>query len=214
MKRYLGFFMVFLFAASLLSAAEEPWKLVKDADGIKVYSRPVPGTGYKEFRGVGDVKANLEVISKVFEDIPSFPQWFGFCLESKQLKHDTPDTWQVYIVIHTPGPVSNRDVVADVVRDKKPDRISLVLNAVKQDLMPSGGKYVRMTEMSGTIIMTRTGEDTTNLVYTMKPNPAGYIPGWISNIVQKDQPFKTIQGMREMVKKDIYYEQAGIPRKK
>jgi hypothetical protein len=217
MKKCACMLMAILFLAASACLAEEPWVLVKDSDSIKVYSRPVPGAGFKEFKGIGDVKAPLEVVSKVFEDIPSFPSWFGFCLESKQLKHDTVDTWQVYIVIKVPGGgifVSDRDVVTDVVRERKPGKITLTLNAVKDDPYPNKGKYVRMTEMTGVIVMTGVDETTTNIVYTMKPNPAGHIPGWISNIVQKDQPYLTIKGMREMVKKDTYYLQAGIPRKK
>jgi len=214
MTNYIGRLLIFIFLVSSPVLAEEPWTLQKDVDGIKVYSRPVPNAGYREFKGIGDVKAPLEVVSKVYEDIPSYPTWYGFCKETKVLRHDTPDTWQVYIVIKTPGPVKDRDVIANVSRVRKPDRIDITLNSVKEDLLPNNGRYVRMTEMSGTIILTKTGEDTTNVVYSMKPNPAGYIPGWISNIVQKDQPYLTIKGLREMVTKDTYYEQAGIPRKK
>jgi hypothetical protein len=214
MTKHIGRLLIFIFLVSSPLFAEDPWSLKKDADGIKVWSRPVPGAGYSEFKGIGDVKAPLEVVNKVYEDIPSYPQWYGFCKETKVLRHDTPDTWQVYIVIKTPGPVKDRDVIANVSRVKKPDRIDITLTSVKEDLYPNNGKYVRMTEMTGTITMTKAGEDTTNVVCSMKPNPAGYIPGWISNVIQKDQPFLTIKGLREMVNKDTYYEQAGIHRKK
>lgn len=211
--RWLPALLLFLLC-TLPLCAEEPWALVKDAEGIQVYSRPVPGTPYKEFRGVGDVKAPIEVISRVFEDIPNFPRWFGFCLEARQLRHDTGDTWRVYIVIKTPGPVADRDVVADVVRERKPGRMTLALSAVKDDLLPNRGRYVRMTELTGSVVMTARGDGLTGIVYTMRPDPAGYIPSWISNIVQKDQPFLTIKGMREMVLKDAYAEPGGMARKK
>lgn len=213
MTKCLSAALMILLLASTALQADEPWSQVKDAEGIKVFSRPVPGAGYSEFRGTGDVQAPLEVVSRVYEDIPSYPAWYGFCKEARVLRHDTADTWQVYIVIKTPGPVKDRDVILDVTRVRKPDRITITLNSVKDDLVPNGGKYVRMTEMSGSIILARTGDNGTSVIYTAKPNPAGFIPGWISNIVQKDQPFLTIKGLRDMVRKDIYYEQAGVTRK-
>lgn len=209
MKRHWVPALVLFLLGALPLCASEPWTLVKDAEGIQVSSRPVPGASYREFKGVGDVRAPLEVVSRVFEDIPNFPRWFGFCLEARQLRHDTADTWQVYIVIKTPGPVADRDVVADVVRERKPGRITLTLNAVKEDLVPNGGRYVRMTELTGSVVMTAKGDGLTGMVYTVKPDPAGYIPSWISNIVQKDQPFLTIRGMREMVLTDVYSGQGG-----
>jgi hypothetical protein len=52
------------------------------------------------------------------------------------------------------------------------------------------------------------------VVYIAKADPAGYIPAFVSNILQKDQPFLTLKGLRGMVKKDEYYERAGFARKK
>jgi hypothetical protein len=51
------------------------------------------------------------------------------------------------------------------------------------------------------------------VIYTVKADPAGYIPAFISNVMQKDQPFLTLKGLREMVKKDEYYRKAGLTRK-
>ncbi|HPC47157.1 MAG TPA: hypothetical protein PLW83_03865, partial [Deltaproteobacteria bacterium] len=70
-----------------------------------------------------------------------------------------------------------------------------------------------MTDMNGSCILTRVDEETTSVVYTVKADPAGYIPSFISNMIQKEQPYLTLKGLREMVKKEKYRQKAGLEKK-
>ncbi|HPJ06956.1 MAG TPA: START domain-containing protein [Deltaproteobacteria bacterium] len=205
--------MVLVFAAGV--NAEEPWKLAKDSENIKVYTREVPGSDANEFKGVADVDAPLEVIIEVFKDIPSFPQWYGFCREIKLLKQDSENHRIIYFVLETTGPVKDRDMVIDTrdSKDLQAGKALILMNAFKEDYVPRTSTYVRMTDMTGSCILNRVDPDTTSVIYTVKADPAGYIPSFISNMLQKEQPFLTLKGLREMVKKDIYWEKAGIARK-
>jgi len=195
--------------------AEEPWKLAKHSENIKVYTREVPGSDANEFKGVADVDAPLEVILEVFKDIPSFPQWYGFCKEIKLLKQNTENHRIIYFVLETTGPVKDRDMVIDTrdSKDLQAGKALITMAAFKEDYVPRVSKYVRMTDMAGSAVLNRVDQDTTAVVYTVKADPAGYIPSFISNMLQKEQPFLTLKGLREMVKKDVYWEKAGIEKK-
>lgn len=195
--------------------AEEGWNLAKDADGIKVYTRPVPGSASNEFKGVADIDAPLEVVVEIFKDIPSYTQWYGFCKEIKLLKQDTENHRVIYFVLKTMGPVKDRDFIVDTMEnyDRQVGKDIVALNAVKEDLVPRKSKYVRMTDVSGSYVMTRIDPNRTHVVYTVKADPAGYIPAFVSNVMQKDQPYLTLKGLREMTRKDDYYQKAGMVRK-
>jgi hypothetical protein len=117
MKKYLWSIMFFLFVFAGVLHAEEQWKLAKDADGIKVYTRPVPGSAANEFKGIADIDAPLEVIIEIFKDIPSYPQWYGLCKEIKLLKHDSENHRVIYFVLKTTGPVKDRDFILDTVEN-------------------------------------------------------------------------------------------------
>jgi hypothetical protein len=203
------------FFAGILHA-EEPWTLAKEAEGIKVFTRSVPGSAANEFKGIAEIDAPIEVIVEVFKDIPSFTQWYGFCKEIKLLKHDTENHRVMYFVLKTMGPVKDRDLVMEAFDkfDKQAGKNTIAIKALKEELVPIQDKYVRMTDLNATYSMDRIDQDKTHVVYTVKADPAGYIPAFISNIIQKDQPFLTLKGLREMVKKDVYYQKAGIVRKK
>ena len=216
MKRFVLMVFVFFVLSAMGIHAEEPWKLAKDAEGIKVFTRSVPGSAADEFKGIAEIDAPIEVIVEVFKDIPSFTQWYGFCKEIKLLKHDSENHRVMYFVLKTMGPVKDRDLVMEAFDkfDKQSGKNTITINALKEELVPIQDKYVRMTDLNATYSMNRIDQDRTHVVYTVKADPAGYIPAFISNIIQKDQPFLTLKGLREMVKKDVYYQKAGIVRKK
>ncbi len=216
MKRFVLMVFVFFVLSAMGLHAEEPWKLAKDAEGIKVFTRSVPGSAANEFKGIAEIDAPIEVIVEVFKDIPSFTQWYGFCKEIKLLIHDPENHRVMYFVLKTMGPVKDRDIVMEAFDkfDKQSGKYAIAINAFKEQLVPIQDKYVRMTDLNATYSMNRIDQDRTHVVYIVKADPAGYIPAFISNIIQKDQPFLTLKGLREMVKKDVYYQKAGIVRKK
>jgi hypothetical protein len=216
MNRTVWMVMVIIVVFAAGASAQGPWKPAKDADNIRVYTRSVPGSDANEFKGVADVDAPLEVILEVFKDIPSFPQWYGFCKEIRLLKQEGEDRRIVYFVLETMGPVKDRDMVIDArdTKDLQAGRALISMSAFKEDYVPRVGTYVRMTDMTGSAALVRVDADTTNVVYTVKADPAGYIPSFISNMLQKEQPYLTLKGLREMVKKDMYWERAGMARKK
>jgi hypothetical protein len=210
--KYLLICIVLFFSSIMVLHADEPWKLAKEGEGIKVYTRPVPGSAANEFKGITDIDAPVEVIREVFKDIPSFTQWYGFCKEIKLLKQDYENHRVIYFVLKTMGPVKDRDFVMETYDtfDKASGKFTVSITALKGELVPKQDKYVRMTDMTASYLITRTDKDKSHIIYTVKADPAGYIPAFISNMLQKDQPYLTLKGLREMVKKDEYYQKAGI----
>lgn len=215
MKRHILSVCAIVLALTAGVGAEEPWKLAKDADDIRVYTREVPGSDANEFKGVADVDAPLEVILEVFKDIPSFPRWYGFCKEIRLLKQDSENHRIIYFVLETTGPVKDRDMVIDTrdSKDLQAGRALITMTAFKEDYVPRTSAYVRMTDMTGSAVLTRVDQDTTHVVYTVRADPAGYIPSFISNMLQKEQPYLTLKGLRGMVRKDVYWDRAGIAKK-
>ncbi len=218
MYRYGSLILLCLFfTVQGLSAGplEEGWKNAKQGEGISVYTRPIPGTDFKEFMGVTDVDAPMEVLLELFRDTPSFPQWFGFCRDIRLLKDVSGSHKLIYFILATPWPVKDRDIVIDVRFDVHKDegKATITMNALKNELVPVQSKYVRMTHLIGKCTLTRKDADTTHVVYMVNSDPGGNIPVSVNNMLAKDQPFLTLKGMKEMGKKDVYYEKAGLKKK-
>lgn len=211
------FFLVFAGLCILIPSAfagplEEGWTQAKQDEGITVYTRPVQGSKYKEFMGITDVNAPMEVVEQVYRDYRSFPEWYPMCSEIRLVRDFNKDHKIIYLVIDMPVPVKDRDVVVDAVFEvnKEPGKTFILMNALKDPMIPIQGRYVRMTHLIGKYTLTRVNNKTTHVVYRVDSDPAGYIPAWITNALAKDQPFDTLKGLKEMVKKDVYYEKAGM----
>lgn len=217
MKRPCWLLLFVFFLIPMAAFTQDPgdgWKLAKHGDGIQVYTRPAKDSDNDEFLGVTDVEAPIKVILEVFKDIPSFPQWFGFCRDIKLYESISETHEIIYFILATPWPVKDRDMLIDVafdIREGEGETI-ISMNAIKDELIPIQDEYVRMTKLIGNATLTRIDENTTHVTYTVNSDPAGYIPAAISNMLSKNQPYDTLKGLKMMVKNDKYHELAGIPK--
>jgi len=218
MIRYVFAVMLGVLFCSLPALGAPPgqgWELAKQGEGIEVYTRPVEGMDAKEFLGVADVDAPVDVVLEVFRDVPSFPGWYGFCRDIQVVRDFSDRHKIVYFVLATQWPTKDRDMVIDVMIEEGGDKEKYVLSmkALKEELVPRSRKYVRMTHIIGRYSLAEIDTDRTHVTYTVQSDPAGYIPAALSNMLAKDQPYLTLKGLREMVKEDVYYERAGLKRR-
>jgi hypothetical protein len=197
---------------------EEGWKKVKETDGIQVFTRSGKGSPMDAFMGVGDISAPLEVVKEVWLDFPSYPQWFGSCKEYRVIKTISAEHhhYMVYYIVASPSwaaGVSDRDAVIEVSTEDlrvKEGRVVINLKAVKEPLVLLNSRYIRITDLTGRITLTKVNEKTTRIVYTMLYDPGGRLPPRVVQFSAVTRPFDTLSGLRLMVKKDLYYQKAGL----
>jgi len=68
------------------SADDAGWKLVKERDAVKVYTRDVPGSAIDEFKGVGIVDARLEVLAAILRDVKAAEDWMADTVHAEKIK--------------------------------------------------------------------------------------------------------------------------------
>jgi hypothetical protein len=210
--------MVMTAVMSWAGPTEEGWKKVRDRDGIQVYTRPVKGSLLDEFLGVADIPAPLEVVQEVWLDFPSYPQWFGSCREYRLIKtvSAAPPHYLVYYVAASPSwaaGVSDRDAVLEITAEDlrtKERKVVIHLKAVKEPIIPLNPNYVRITQLSGRIILTGINEKATRVAYQMHYDPGGKLPYRVVQSTIVNRPVETITGLRRMVKKEAYQRRVGL----
>jgi hypothetical protein len=204
-------FIIILAACNLY--AEEQWTLVNDSDGIKTYTMTIPGSNLISYKAVTDMDAPVEVILEVIKDCPSYPKWYWQCKECRLIKSDqSKHQWAIYFVSDTPWPVTNRDMVLFNIQqdDPKTGNVIIMINSAKDDIVPRKKEYVRVTDCTGGWNLTKIGKNKTSIQFAIKVDPAGSVPLALANRTAKDTPFKTLQGMRQMLKTDTYFKKAGV----
>lgn len=178
------------------SYASEAWTLDKEADGIRVYTRAVTGSGIKQFKGTGDVDAPVERILEVLRDTPNFAKWFPNTRESKRLATEANAHYQ-YSVMETPWPTADRDYVlrTETVRDPETGSVLIRLVAAP-DFHPEQPGRVRVRIAQGRWMLDPISPDRTRVTFIMHLDPGGGIPQWMINARVVATPFEALTNLR------------------
>ena len=181
------------------SPAEESWRLDRSADGIEVYTRPVEGSGVKEFKGVSEYPAAPDTILAVLRDSDRFKTWFPNTPESKLLER-TGDVSYQYSVMDAPWPVSDRDNVlrSQTTRDAATGAIRIDVVA-EPDRVPEREGRVRVQRAKGQWRLEPTGEERTRVTFQMHLEPGGGVPAWLINARVVETPFEALANLRAKV---------------
>lgn len=187
-------------------AQENGWTLKKNRKGIQVYTRDVPGSGFKEFRATVEVEATMAGVLKLMEDIRSYPRWFPKLKESRLLKKISSTEMILYHWMKVPFPADDRDSVFKVTarRDVKTKTVTLGLTSLP-DYLPEIKGIIRVKKISGSWTFIPNKErKTVTVIYQMHSDPGGELTPLLANAAVVKRPFTVLKNMREMLKKPEY----------
>jgi hypothetical protein len=197
----------------LSASAEEiegGWKKVNESEGIVGYTRPSAETSVDEVMAIGIVKAPVPVIEALLRDASAQPEYMFMCSEAYTLQlpglQTTDDIKFVYNKTDMPWPVNDRYAVfrANHMIDASTGAIRVAVQNISVDFDEKDENAVRMPITIGQCIATPMGENETEVLYQVLADPGGNLPSWLINMLSKNLGVKTIEGIREMVKKDKY----------
>lgn len=177
-------------------AAEAAWSLARERDGITVHTRPVEGSGIREFRGTALVAAPLDSIRALLRDADRFKDWFPNTSESRLLERQGDVSYQ-YSVLDTPWPVSDRDNVfrAETTIDPGTGTVSIRISAAP-DHHPEQPGRVRVRRARGEWRLEPASPDATRVIFTMHLEPGGGVPEWMVDTQVVETPFDALSNMR------------------
>lgn len=210
MRRYVALLLLALFAAESLAAEKEEtkWNLVKDKQGIKVYTRKVKGIDFKAFRGVTTVETSLASLVALVTDVKAAPTWLANCTRCELLQQINARETLTCAFSKSPAwPVKHRDMVTHNVwvRDDDTSMITLRQTA-KPDHIPAKKNVVRIKRLECLWQFTPKPDGIVEIVYQSVSDPGGSIPQWLVNSSVVSQPYQTLQKIRKVIKQDKYQQ--------
>ena len=197
----LALFALLLCHPASASSATEDWKLDKQENGIDVYTRPVPDSGIKEFRGIANVDVSVDAIVALLRDSDRFKTWFPNTPESKLIEREGDVSYQ-YSVMGTPWPMDDRDNVLRSVltRDEETGVVDIVVTAAPDYYPTQKGRH-RVRKADGTRHLEPIGPEKTRVTFTMHLEPGGGIPQWMINTRIVATPFEALTNLRTVTRK-------------
>lgn len=190
--------LLFLFC-SVHTYAQSEWKLAKNSDGIKVYTRTVEGSPIKEFKAKVTIKARAVEIAQIVVDVADYPEWYPDVMGAKVIERVSKYEILAYYRVDLPWPATDRDAVVSFLLDMDESKKNIkVTSKAKDGVKEEFAGVIRLKEATGYWTF-KEHDGVTDVVYQMQADPGGSLPTWIINMFIEDGPHKTMKALRERV---------------
>ncbi|MEO5569701.1 MAG: START domain-containing protein [Bacteroidia bacterium] len=186
------------------------WVLRKNQDDIRVYTRSISTSDFKELKCTTRVKSSMSAIVKLLIDVDHFKGWIYKCTEATLIKKVSAREVISYQLFDAPWPVDDRDVVANcyVTQDEK-TKIVVVRSVVANVLIPEKKGIVRIKNFRTTYTLTPKGNGWIEIDYELGTEPGGSVPAWLANMVMVNGPFTSQQAMSALLQTS-YFKSAKL----
>lgn len=180
------------------------WKLRRDSEGVKVFTRNVAGSPFEEFKATVTIfNTTVTGVLDILMDVKNYPTRFPNCGSAKVLVQKSKYSDIHYLTIEAPWPVTDRDAIYEATTsfsdDGKHARIQLV---PRGDYTKEEKNFIRVHNGSGFWDVKEIAPNTVEVVYQFHADPAGEIPAWIANSVIVINPLKTLESLRNLAERN------------
>jgi len=202
-----------VFSSTAIAAPpDDSWRLLREEAQVTVYANEVTGSKFEEWFAQTIVDAPLAALVALIMDGDSHAQWINTVNESRRV--EAVSTTQIYNYTYSgaPWPVADRDavVLSRVEQDSKSLIVTIRSHAVPDRLPPrEGAVRVPYVNSSWTLVPLKTGG--VEVSYRVHNDPGGELPSWLINSMAADQPYYTLENLRNFFKRKNRYQDAVLP---
>jgi hypothetical protein len=195
----------------IMNSDKYQWKLEDTEDGCQIYTSKVAGKAFIAAKATCVIPARLEVIGMVLRDIANYPEWMHNCKETKVLKvvDEQNDVFILWYRNHVPI-LTDRDMVLKTERimGKGWGYIKTILTTELPYDADQG--YVRMRSFVSEHLLEWIDGDRekTKMTFFFDADPGKGVPVGITNGILEDTPYKSLIGIKKMIKMQKYIDSA------
>jgi hypothetical protein len=186
------------------------WHLIKNDKHrqIKTYAKLEDKQKIRSFKVEGQLKAKAETLLRVLLDFSNYNNWYWEVQESRLLKQVSATEYYLYLVHRAPYGLPNRDVILHAVIEPQSKSQNYVLLTVKAvpDFLPLQPKLIRMPAENMTIKFTPVSNNLIQIDAEGFINPAGNVPAWDANLIQRNAPYAVTLGLQRMALQEKYVQ--------
>lgn len=203
-RRYL-ILVLLLFFAGIRARAQSEWKFVTEKDGIKVYSKSVPGSKIKALKVECVLYSTASALVTLLLDVPAAVEWVSHTKSCVLLRQVSSAELYYYSEVSLPWPLENRDFVAHVKVSQDPVSKEVFVNA---PAIPGwiGNKkgIVRVNHSLGLWTISPVDKNRIKVSYSLQVDPGGVIPAWAVNALSSQGPIDSFIKMKEKLQLPVY----------
>lgn len=206
MKKHLCVLLILLLSISVnISWGQSSWELAKNKNGIKVYTRNISGSNFKEFKGEMTVNTTMSALIALIDDIDNYTNWVHNCIKAERLETVSRTEGVNYTAVTAPWPVSDRDLIIryQMAQNRRTHEVRIQMTGI-EDYIPKKRGFVRVPALSGQWLFSPAAAGQITITYQVHSETGGHVPASIANAFVVDSPYYTLKSMREEIKKNVY----------
>jgi hypothetical protein len=190
-------YLLFTFAMlPAIALSQDSWELVKDSDGVKIYTRLEAGSPYKSFKAITVTSATGDEIVEILKDVNGYASWFAYTEKVELLENGSHEKY-MYMETRFPWPFNNEDMIFKMTFVTEANAITKVTLAGVPGYRPPVNGITRMKGANGYILLNPAGTKT-EITYYMHSELGGDIPVGIANRFIHNLPYQTLRNLRKI----------------
>jgi hypothetical protein len=192
--KFLIFFSFVLL--NLETNAQPAWKLVKEKNGMKIFTASVDNSKFKSIRVQTVFDGTITKLISIISNIKQHPEWVYRAKTAYILKQVNPNEFLYYIESILPWPLNNRDAIIHLTIMHDTAHGILRINAFSEPaFIEKKNGLVRIPFSKGTWYVTETNHQL-NIDYTFEVDPGGGLPAWMVNMFADKGPYESFQNLK------------------
>jgi len=199
------FLLLFCLLLQTTAQCQEDWKLKKDKNGIKVYSRKTPNFKFDELKVDCIFEGKISQLAAVILDVNNQYQWVYKTAKSELLKQVTNADLFYYSEIECPWPFHNRDLIArmTITQNTSTKILSIVAKSV-DNYLPSKKNLVRVKYSNALWTITPLNNAQFKVEYKIQIDPGDGVPAWILNMFATNGPYESFKNLKDKIMLPAY----------
>jgi hypothetical protein len=191
--------------------SQENWKLRKESNGIKVFSRETKNFKFNELKVECEVDGTPSQLTALLLDINEQVDWVYKAKKSELLKTVSPGDVLFYTEVSSPWPYDNRDLIVHMTIKQQPANKVLTIEAKNVDnYLPLKKDIVRVKYSHAKWTVTPVNSNRVKIVYRIQLDLGDNIPAWVVNLFSVTGPYDTFTKLKKKIKLPKY-AQAKYP---
>ena len=173
------------------------WQNVGVTEGVTVERKTIPNSALFAFRGEGTFDVPLGLLVSVLKNPDIAVEWVDLMTDHRVVRVVNENTNLIYEAYGLPWPISDRDylMTEKCGYDQGLKVFTIDYESVSDPIKPPVKDHVRAMAYRTFWRLTMVDEDTTKIEVEVSTGPKGALPAWLINVIQKDWPWKTIDGL-------------------
>ncbi|MDB5227698.1 MAG: hypothetical protein JWN78_1891 [Bacteroidota bacterium] len=184
------------------AAAESNWKLEKDKDGIKVWTRKPANATLKEYKATTIIETTTSKLISFFKNYTLFDKWMYKVDEGsvKLVKKNDDNDYYILMTMSAPFIKSRESITHFVFNKPDPKGIIVVNLDAAPDLLPLNDKYIRIPRMKAYWKFVPLPNGKVEVTHQALSSTGGSLPEAIANLGIVDAPYSMLEKLKELIK--------------